>query len=101
MSIDITVENGFYADTLRLRQHSIGLQEQKRIAQLLYEQLRMAQGVCGPADVPVYGGLMEQAQKLVHYFDEMSKTVEDMGNQLEQLSLKIRTLLRENRPVQR
>lgn len=95
------MENGFYADTLRLRQHSIGLQEQKRTAQLLHEQLRLAQSVCAPADVPVYARLTEQAEKLVHYFDEMSKTVENMGEQLEQLSLKIKTMLKEKRPIQR
>ncbi len=94
------MENGFYADTLRLRQHSIGMQEQKRTAQHLYEQLCMAQRVCDPADVHVYRQLTGQAQKLVQYFDEMSKTVEHMGDQLEQLSLKIRTLLRENRTDQ-
>ena len=87
------MENGFYADTLRLRQHSIGMQEQKRTAQHLYEQLCMAQRVCDPADVHVYRQLTGQAQKLVQYFDEMSKKVE-------QLSLKIRTLLRENRTDQ-
>ncbi len=94
------MEDGFYADTLRLCQHSIGLQEQKRTAELLHEQLCLAQRACAPADIPVYGQLMEQAEKLVHYFDEMSKTVENMGGQLERLSIEIRTMLKEKRPVQ-
>ena len=75
------------------------MQEERRIAVLLYEQLSMAQRIAGLADAPVYDQLMEQADKLARYFNEMSKTVEDMGEQLEQLSLKIRIMLKEKESV--
>lgn len=89
------MKNGFYADTVRLRQHSIEMYEERRIAELLHEQLGMLQKIACSADTPVYGQLMEQSDKLVHYFDEMSKTVEDMGTRLEQLSQEIGTMLKD------
>lgn len=75
------------------------MQEQRHTAELLYERLCMAQRIADPTYVTVYGQLIEEADKLVRYFDEMSKTVEDMGEQLEQLSLKIRTMLKKKELV--
>lgn len=89
------MENGFYADTVRLRQHSIEMHEERHIAGLLYEQLSMMQKIAGSADAAVYEQLIEQSEKLVRYFGEMSKIVEDMGTQLEQLSLEIGTMMKD------
>ncbi len=89
------MENGFYADTVRLRQHSIEMHEERRIAGLLYEQLSMTQKIACSADAAVYEQLMKQAEKIVRYFDEMSKIVEDMGTQLELLSLEIGAMLKD------
>lgn len=90
------MENGFYADTLQLLQHSIEIQQQKRTAQLLYEQLSMARKIAAPVDVPYYDKLLAQTDGLVRYFTAMSETVENMSMELEQLSLKIGAMLEEN-----
>lgn len=90
------MENGFYADTLRLWQHSVEIREQKQAAQHLYELLHRACEIAAPEDVPCYRELMERSDQLIHYFSAMSNTVANMSTELEQLSLQIGSMLREN-----
>ncbi len=90
------LDNGFYANTMRLLQHSFKLREQERIAQSIYEQLQMAKRITAPEDISCYNELLEQLERLIHYFSAMSVTVENMSAELEQLSLKITAMLEEN-----
>ena len=81
---------------MRLLQHSFKLREQERIAQSIYEQLQMAKRITAPEDISCYNELLEQLERLIHYFSAMSVTVENMSAELEQLSLKITAMLEEN-----
>lgn len=83
------MEQGFYADTLQLLQHSVELQEQKRMAAQLYEQLLMARRIADPAEFSCYDPLIQKTQELVYYFASMSDTIEKISTELEQLSVKI------------
>lgn len=62
----------------------------------MYELLRRACEIAAPEDVPCYRELMERSNQLIHYFSAMSDTVANMSTELEQLSLHIGTMLKEN-----
>lgn len=83
------MEQGFYADTLQLLQHSIEIQEQKRVAAQLQEMLLMARRIANPVEYSCYDLLIQKTQGLVDYFTVMSDTIENISVELEQLSVKI------------
>lgn len=57
----------------------------------------MAGSLAAPLEVPYYHRLMQQADRLVRYFTEMSKEVTHVSEELEQLSMEIGAMLRECR----
>lgn len=83
------------ANTLRLQEHVDIVRRERRTAQLLAEQLRLARRHALPDDVWRYDQMIGKAEKLEQYFRGMADQVEHMSFELAQLSLEINRMLSE------
>lgn len=89
------------ADTLRLEEHTAIVRREQRTAQLLAEQLRLAQRCAMPDDAWCYDQLISKAKTLERYFRSMAEQVDHMGFELARLSVEINSMLRDaGRPLE-
>ncbi len=91
----MSLENGLYADTAKLRTHVDEIAAEARTAQLLCEKIQFAQRLSELGDCR-YGLLAADAEKLSRYFREMQSNVDNMCTELELLSLKISSMISES-----
>jgi len=89
------MEDGFFADTTRLREHSLWLRQPQRTAEQLIEQLRVAQLLDVPQYMEEYAALIEKAEKMARFFSGMSDEVDKMSMELEKLSLECAAILKD------
>lgn len=83
------------ANTLRLQEHADIVRREKRTAQLLVEQLRLARRCALPEDAWRYDRMIGKAGTLERYFSDMADQVDNMSFELAQLSVEINTMLKE------
>ncbi len=83
------------ANTLRLQEHADIVRRERRTAQLLAEQLRLARRLALPDDAWRYDRMTGKAEKLERYFGCMADQVEHMSFELSRLSLEINRLFSE------
>ena len=65
------MDGGFFLDTVLLRQHVAKIEQERRTAQRLYDQLEAAKALCAPEDQDRYRRLLDDVQGLVGYFHAM------------------------------
>lgn len=87
------LENGFSADTLRIREYRERLRRQQQLAQALQQQLERARCLALPEEMWRYDALLREASRLVRYFSAMGEQMDTVLEQLAKLSLDIRILL--------
>lgn len=81
------------ANTLRLQEHADIVRREKRTAQLLGEQLRLARRHALPNDAWRYDQMIGKSDKLEQYFGSMAEQVDNMSFELARLSVDIGTML--------
>jgi len=81
------------ADTLRLEEHAGIVRREQRAAQLLVEQLCLAQRRALPGDAWRYDQLIGKAKTLERYFSGMAGQVDHIAFELARLSVEIGGML--------
>lgn len=82
-----------FLDTVLLRQHVAEIEQERRTAQRLYDQLEAAKALCAPEDQERYHRLLDDVQGLVRYFRAMANVVDDISTNAELTSIKIGQLI--------
>lgn len=90
------MEGELHVNTTLLRQHGAEVQQERRIAEQLYEQLLRAQSCAAPEDAYRYQPLLRQTDKLVRYLREMADNLDNMSVDFERLSHQIQVILEDN-----
>lgn len=83
------------ANTWRLEEHADIVRREKRTAQLLAEQLRLARRCALPEDAWRYDRMIGRAETLEQYFSRMADQVDNMSFELARLSVEINAMLRD------
>lgn len=89
------MDERFYADGLRLKEHEDIIRQERQTAQTLCEQLQQVSQYMPPDSLWRCKQMCDDAERLTQYFIRMNDQVELIGSELEQLSLEINALLRD------
>lgn len=90
------MDGEIYIDTTRLRLHAAELQEDRRVAQQLYDSVDAARRCSDPVFYNRYRRLLEDVRGLVRYFDAMAEIMDDVSTGAEQISTRINHMLQNN-----
>lgn len=90
------MDGELFLDTVRLRDHVADIQQQYKTAQQLYDQLERAKRLAYPNGQSRFGQLLNDAQSLVDYFGAMSRVIDGISGNAEQVSLRISRMLQDN-----
>ena len=90
------MEGELYVNTMLLQQHGAEIQQERRVAEQLYEQLRLAQQYASLETAYRYNRLVQQADNLIRYFRAMEDAVDNMSTDFEKFSQRVRIMLEEN-----
>lgn len=85
--------NCLYVDTGLLRDHISKLQEEKKLVSRLYESIVAMKTVADPMAAHQYDLVLRDIEKMIEYFNAMSKQLNYIADETVQLSNEIRSII--------
>jgi len=87
------IPNGVFVDTGLLRDHVSKLQNERKMAERLRENLMAMQNSSDPETVVQYRSVLNDVDQLCAYFTRMARLLDNVGDEAVTLSRKIATLI--------
>lgn len=85
--------NGVYVDMGLLREHISKLQEEKKLASRLYENVVGMKTVADPVGASQYDSVLRDIEQMVEYFRAMTEKMTDIADEAVQLSHELRGII--------
>ena len=86
-------KNGLYVDTGLLRNHISKLQEEKKLASKLYNNIAAMKSMADPAVAYQYDSALRDAAKMIEYFQAMAKKLAEVDEEAIMLSRDVRGMI--------
>lgn len=89
-------KNGLYVDTGLLREHISKLQEEKKLASRLYENIVAMKTVADPTVTYQYDSVLHEIEQVIEYFNAMANQLTHINDEAIQLSQELRGLIEDS-----
>ena len=86
-------KNGLYVDTGLLRDHISKLQEEKKLASRLYENIAIMKTVADPMDAYQYDLVLRDIEQIIAYFNAMGDQLTHTVDEAVRLSDELRGII--------
>lgn len=93
--------NSLYVDTGLLRDHISRLQEERKLASRLYENIEVMKAMADPADVHRYNAVLRDIEQMIEYFNKMASQLAYIADEAVQLSHELQGLAQDGTDLSR
>ena len=93
--------NSLYVDTGLLRDHLSRLQEEKKLASRLYENIEVMKAMADPADIHRYYAVLRDVEQMIEYFNKMANQLAHIADEAVQLSHELQGLTQDSTDLSR
>lgn len=92
---------GLYVDTGLLRDHISKLQEERKLASRLYEDIAVMKVTADPMTADQYDLVLQDIAQLIDYFNKMANQLAHIGDEAIQLSHELRGKIKDSTDLSR